>query len=84
MSSEGTQEQVTSPIAHRNVALLRAQSAEDMDTVMGSDRVRGLIWKRLDETTAVVDPTMVRTLLRRLDEMGVRAAVRSPHQGSTR
>lgn len=83
MSSEGMPEQVDSPVAHRNVALLRAQSAEEMEAIVESERLRGLVWKRLDPCTAVVDPTMVRTLLRRLDEMGIRAGVRSPHQPSS-
>jgi hypothetical protein len=63
----------TDPISHFHVALLDLEDAGRMDAVLARPELRGLIWKRLDATRALVDPGRVHTLQARLTAAGVPA-----------
>lgn len=59
------------PVAHNNVALFTARSAEELERVVAHPELRGLVWHRLDETHALVDPTSVRLFHERLAALGI-------------
>lgn len=78
MSGESESEEV-GPIAHHNVAVLQTRDRAEMDTIVGTPALRGLIWRRLDDTHALVDPTAVLALNERLVAIGVNATVGELH-----
>ncbi len=57
-------------VAHHNVAVISAQDKKTLDAIYKAAGTRALIWKRLDDTHAIVDPTRVSTLVRRLEDGG--------------
>lgn len=79
MSAESESEEV-GPIAHHNVAVLQTRDRAEMDTIVGTPALRGLVWRRLDDTHALVDPTAVLTLYERLEVVGISATVGELHE----
>lgn len=63
-------------IAHENVCLLELGSKEALDSLIVEPSIRPIIWTRLDETRALVDPTGVHDLLQRLEKLNVRGRFR--------
>lgn len=63
------------PIAHHNVVVLTTRGVAEMDTIVASPALRGLIWRRLDSTHALVDPTAVMLIFERLESVGISASV---------
>lgn len=63
------------PVAHTNVALFTARSADELDKIVAQPDLRGLIWHRLDETRALVDPTSVRLFYERMVSLGFAVSV---------
>lgn len=74
MSGESDSEGM-GPIAHHNVVVLTTRGEAEMDTIVASPELRGLIWRRLDETHALVDPTAVMLIYERLESVGISASV---------
>lgn len=74
MSAENEAEE-KEPIAHQNVVVLTTENAAGMDTLVDNPEFRGLIWRRLDATHALVDPTATMTMFERLEEAGISASV---------
>lgn len=63
------------PIAHTNVLLFRARSSDELDRIVQKEELRGLIWRRLDATRALVDSTMARVFFERLEALGFHASI---------
>lgn len=63
------------PIAHHNVVVLTTRGAAEMDTIVASAELRGLVWRRLDATHALIDPTAVMTIFERLESVGISASI---------
>lgn len=63
------------PIAHTNVVLFRARSHAELDRIVAREELRGLVWRRLDATRALIDSTMARVFFERLEALGFQAAV---------
>lgn len=74
MSEENAAEE-REPIAHQNVVVLTTHDAAEMDVLVENPAFRGLIWRRLDATHALVDPTAIMTIFERLEAAGVSASV---------
>lgn len=74
MSAENEAEE-KEPIAHQNVVVLMTQDGAGMDTLVDNPEFRGLIWRRLDATHALVDPTATMTMFERLEAAGIAASV---------
>ena len=64
-------------IKHHNVAVLTVPDKETLDELVAQANVRSLIWKRLDDTRALVDSGRVELLRRRLSTMGHPARISS-------
>ena len=60
----------TGSVAHHNVAVVTTRDKVTMDAILGYAEIRALVWKRLDATHAIVDADRVRTLMKRLKEIG--------------
>ncbi|TVQ98075.1 MAG: hypothetical protein EA398_13745 [Deltaproteobacteria bacterium] len=58
-------------VAHHNVALLRTRDAGGIDALLADDELRGLIWYRIDDRSALVDPERIGRLRRRLLKIGL-------------
>lgn len=58
-------------VAHHNVALLRTREAGGIDALLADPEMRGLIWHRIDDRNALVDPERVSRLRRRLLKLGL-------------
>lgn len=63
------------PIAHQNVVVITTEDAAEMDVLVDDPQFRGLIWRRLDATHALVDPTAALTMFERLNAAGISASV---------
>lgn len=74
MSAETTAEE-KEPISHQNVVVLTTKNGAQMDTLVDDPEFRGLIWRRLDATHALVDPTATKTMFERLEAAGIPASV---------
>ena len=57
-------------VAHHNVAVLTTVDKITMDEVAGRAELRSLVWKRLDDTHALVDTARIQLLIRRMREAG--------------
>jgi len=57
-------------VAHHNVVVLRTPDPATMDELLSRTDVRGLVWKRLDETRALVDVERLALVRKRLTEQG--------------
>lgn len=55
-------------VAHHNLAILVAADDATMDEVLQIPELRALIWRRLDDTRALVDPERLATLRKRLSD----------------
>jgi hypothetical protein len=55
-------------VAHHNLAIIVAADDATMDEVLQIPELRALIWRRLDETRALVDPERIASLRKRLTE----------------
>lgn len=74
MSEENAAED-REPIAHQNVVVLTTQDAAELDALVENPEFRGLIWRRLDATHALADPTAIMTIFERLEAAGISASV---------
>lgn len=59
-----------SHVAHHNLAVLTTEDASTMDALLSRSEVRALVWRRLDETHALVDTERIQLLIRRLKSVG--------------
>jgi hypothetical protein len=66
------------PVAHYNVTLLMLNDRATLDALMVNPEIRSLIWTRLDETRALVDPDRLRLLRDRLRKLGITPRLSSP------
>lgn len=57
-------------VAHHNVAVLTTTDKTTMDEIVGRAELRSLVWKRLDDTRALVDTGRIQLLIRRMREAG--------------
>ena len=57
-------------VAHHNVTVLTAEDATTLEVFLSRPEIRSLIWKRLDDTRALVDTARVHILARRLRDLG--------------
>ncbi len=55
-------------VAHHNLAILVAADDATMDEVLQIPELRALVWRRLDDTRALVDPERLATLRKRLSD----------------
>ena len=58
-------------IAHHNVALLRTREPGGVDAILADPEIRGIVWMRLDDRRALVDPERIGRLRRRLLKLGL-------------
>ena len=59
-----------SHVAHHNLTLLTTDDKASMEAFLMEPRIRALVWKRLDDTHALVDSERVQLLARRLKRLG--------------
>lgn len=59
-----------SHVAHHNLAVLSTEDATTLDELLSRSEIRSLVWKRLDETHALVDTERIQLLIRRLKAVG--------------
>lgn len=57
-------------VAHHNVAVLTTVDKITLDEILGKAELRSLIWKRLDDTHALVDSERIQLLIRRMKTAG--------------
>lgn len=57
-------------VAHHHVVVLTTPDAATLDALLERPDVRGLVWKRLDETRALVDAERMALVRKRLTEQG--------------
>lgn len=65
-------------VAHYNVTLLSLNDKGALDALMHNPETRALIWTRLDDHRALVDPDRVRLLRERLRKFGLAPRLSSP------
>lgn len=72
MSSESGEERALHEqvVAHHNVVLLRTREPGGVDALLADPEMRGMIWMRLDDRQALVDPSRVGRLRSRLTRLG--------------
>ena len=59
-----------STIAHHNLTLMTTDDRVNMERFLNEPGIRGLIWKRLDDTHALVDTERAAVLIERLKKLG--------------
>ena len=57
-------------IAHHNLTLMTTDDDVSMERFLSEPGIRGLIWKRLDKTRALVDTDRLSYLIARLKKLG--------------
>ncbi len=73
--STPNEEEEREPIAHHNVVVLSTGNADEMDALISMPSLRGLIWRRLDDTYALVDPTAINLIHERLASVNISVTV---------
>ena len=64
MASESTE---TSPIAHRNLAVIETDSEATLNHLIADGSLHALVWLRLGPTRALIDPEAVAELVQHLE-----------------
>lgn len=72
---------MSTPIVHRNVTLLRAESADVLAEVRALVDLSGFILGEVDETTLIVDPARTGELAERLAAAGLPPLVQKVRGG---
>jgi hypothetical protein len=57
-------------VAHHNVAVMTTEDKTMLDAMLSRPEIRPLVWKRLDDTHALVDTEHRQQLLARLRGLG--------------
>ena len=57
-------------VAHHNLTVMTTDDAATMEAFLARPDVRALVWKRLDDTHALVDTEQVSVLVGRLKQLG--------------
>jgi len=61
----------SSPIAHRNLAVIETEDKAEMDRLFEVRALRHLLWLRLGATRALVDPEAIEELVSILESNGL-------------
>ena len=61
---------MTETVAHHNVTLMTTDDKVSMDAVLADPVVRSIVWKRLDDTHALVDTERTPELVQLLANTG--------------
>ena len=68
MASASTE---SSPIAHRNLAVIETEDEATLDRLFSASPLRHLLWLRLGATRALTDPEAIDQLVEYLEKSGL-------------